>query len=93
LNVSDLCPLSNTNLVLTRVAVPAVFTIGPLDAVAALEKYAVLLSGDSHGQTPNSKVLGTGRDHVQGIVRGIIEGETRYGLSRDCGRLRSTADV
>nr|OQO20861.1 hypothetical protein B0A51_12110 [Rachicladosporium sp. CCFEE 5018] len=61
-------------------SLPAVFTIGPLDEVSALEKYAVLLTGDSDGQlksTTKSGSIGTGRNHVQDIVKGIIEGETR----------------
>ncbi|KAK1093933.1 hypothetical protein LTR48_001323 [Friedmanniomyces endolithicus] len=57
---------------------PAVFTIGPADDVASLMKYAVLLTGDSDGQPQgHSGTLGTGRNHVQDIVKGIIEGETR----------------
>ncbi|KAK0929921.1 hypothetical protein LTR91_004800 [Friedmanniomyces endolithicus] len=57
---------------------PAVFTIGPADDVASLMKYAVLLTGDSGGQPQgHSGTLGTGRNHVQDIVTGIIEGETR----------------
>lgn len=60
-------------------ALPAVFTIGPLDDPEALLKYAVLLTGDSDGQVQASKsgMVGTGRNHVQEIVKGIIEGETR----------------
>jgi flotillin len=60
--------------------VPAVFTIGPHDDKASLEKYAVLLTGDSDGQVSakgNSRTIATGRNHVQDIVKGIIEGETR----------------
>ncbi|TKA60874.1 hypothetical protein B0A55_10667, partial [Friedmanniomyces simplex] len=57
---------------------PAVFTIGPADDVASLMKYAVLLTGDSDGQPQgHGGTLGTGRNHVQDIVKGIIEGETR----------------
>ncbi|TKA30937.1 hypothetical protein B0A54_14545 [Friedmanniomyces endolithicus] len=41
-------------------------------------KYAVLLTGDSDGQPQgHSGTLGTGRNHVQDIVKGIIEGEIR----------------
>ncbi|KAK5727179.1 hypothetical protein LTR15_003072 [Elasticomyces elasticus] len=59
-------------------ALPAVFTIGPADKVESLMKYAVLLTGDSDGQPQgSSRTLGTGRNHVQDIVKGIIEGETR----------------
>lgn len=58
---------------------PAVFTIGPHDDQASLEKYAVLLTGDSDGQVNerNRGIIATGRNHVQDIVKGIIEGETR----------------
>lgn len=46
---------------------PAVFTIGPKDGdMEALGKYARLLSGKEQGG-----------QHVQDIVRGVIEGETR----------------
>ena len=59
-------------------SLPAVFTIGPLDNIEALEKYAVLLTGDSDGQVQSQKrSIATGRNHVQEIVKGIIEGETR----------------
>ena len=59
-------------------SLPAVFTIGPDDTPDALQKYAVLLTGDSDGQvrSPNQSIS-TGRNHVQDIVKGIIEGETR----------------
>jgi len=59
-------------------SLPAVFTIGPHDEVQSLEKYAVLLTGDGDGQASSRKgPVGTGRNHVQDIVKGIIEGETR----------------
>ena len=60
-------------------ALPAVFTIGPLDEQQSLMKYAVLLTGDADGQVQASHkgTVATGRNHVQDIVRGIIEGETR----------------
>jgi flotillin len=64
-------------------SLPAVFTIGPDDNEEALIKYAVLLTGNEgdHSTTSTSKkdVIGVaaGRNHVQSIVKGIIEGETR----------------
>lgn len=74
-----------------KFSLPAVFTIGP--AVSAsendterLKRYATLLTGESDGRpsaanpkqkTIGQKVVGTGRNHVQDIVKGIIEGETR----------------
>ena len=63
-------------------ALPAVFTIGPADSFEALEKYAVLLTGESDGRPPATASKGAvtvaaGRNHVQEIVKGIIEGETR----------------
>ena len=55
-------------------SLPAVFTIGPLDDQEALTKYAVLLTGDSDGQVQTNKgPVATGRNHVQDIVKGIIE--------------------
>lgn len=63
-------------------SLPAVFTIGPSDSQDALEKYAVLLTGESDGRPPAAASKGAitvaaGRNHVQEIVKGIIEGETR----------------
>lgn len=60
-------------------SLPAVFTIGPHDEPESLMKYAVLLTGDSDGHvaTTKSGTVATGRNHVQEIVKGIIEGETR----------------
>ncbi|KAJ4375098.1 hypothetical protein N0V83_002181 [Neocucurbitaria cava] len=67
-----------------KFSLPAVFTIGPADDLEALEKYAVLLTGESDGrptQTASKGAVtvaeGQGRSHVQDIVKGIIEGETR----------------
>lgn len=64
-----------------KFSLPAVFTIGPRDNVPDLERYAVLLTGDSDGVPASAAaggaVVGTGRNHVQDIVKGIIEGETR----------------
>ncbi|KAH0542045.1 hypothetical protein FGG08_003510 [Glutinoglossum americanum] len=65
-------------------SLPAVFTIGPDDNREALEKYAVLLSGSADGGAPTTKsgkATSTGRSHVQDIVKGIIEGETRVIVS------------
>ncbi|KAF2173801.1 hypothetical protein M409DRAFT_35123 [Zasmidium cellare ATCC 36951] len=45
-------------------SLPAVFTIGPEDEIEALTKYS-------------GGMVATGRNHVQDIVKGIIEGETR----------------
>ncbi|KAL5364883.1 hypothetical protein BJX96DRAFT_179347 [Aspergillus floccosus] len=61
-------------------SLPAVFTIGPDDQEGALRKYAKLLSGNSQDVV---KDLATpkGRSHVQDIVIGIIEGETRVIVS------------
>lgn len=41
--------------------------------------HQVLLTGDSDGQVTANKrgTVATGRNHVQEIVKGIIEGETR----------------
>ncbi|KAF2876768.1 hypothetical protein BDV95DRAFT_625915 [Massariosphaeria phaeospora] len=65
-----------------KFSLPAVFTIGPTDDHESLEKYAVLLTGESDG-SPTAGVskgavsVGAGRNHIQDIVKGIIEGETR----------------
>ena len=56
-------------------SLPAVFTIGPYDEMASLEKYAGLLT--DHGEATATG----GVSHVQDIVRGIIEGETRVIVS------------
>ncbi|KAF2402476.1 flotillin domain protein [Trichodelitschia bisporula] len=62
-------------------SLPAVFTIGPDDEPAALLKYAVLLTGGASGRdgtaSKSTVTVGEGRKHVQDIVKGIIEGETR----------------
>jgi flotillin len=66
-------------------ALPAVFTIGPDNDPEALKKYALLLTGQPDGSrtTSSSKsaVVPTQRSHVQDIVKGIIEGETRVIVS------------
>ncbi|GAT30339.1 flotillin domain protein [Aspergillus luchuensis] len=65
-------------------SLPAVFTIGPDNEPGALRKYALLLSGCTDEADPaqkrdlNSKAK---QNHVQDIVRGIIEGETRVIVS------------
>ena len=62
---------------------PAVFTIGPDNELEALKKYALLLSGNPDGtSTGRSDTIVPGRrNHVQDIVKGIIEGETRVIVS------------
>ncbi|KAF1963450.1 hypothetical protein CC80DRAFT_486834 [Byssothecium circinans] len=64
-----------------KFSLPAVFTIGPADTPEALEKYAVLLTGESDGRptAPAAKgaVAVASGSHVSDIVKGIIEGETR----------------
>ncbi|KIW21688.1 uncharacterized protein PV07_12879, partial [Cladophialophora immunda] len=67
-------------------ALPAVFTIGPDNKPEALKKYALLLSGNpdgtpSAGKKPGQAIVPTQRGHVQDIVKGIIEGETRVIVS------------
>jgi flotillin len=61
-------------------ALPAVFTIGPDNDIESLKKYALLLSAeaDNRGDSINRV---TGSNHVQDIVKGIIEGETRVIVS------------
>ena len=60
---------------------PAVFTIGPENEPESLKKYALLLTGNADGTPATSKAAATGRTHVQDIVKGIIEGETRVIVS------------
>ena len=65
-------------------ALPAVFTIGPENDLDALKKYALLLSGNPDGSGPantRGTIMPTKRNHVQDIVKGIIEGETRVIVS------------
>ncbi|OJJ58869.1 hypothetical protein ASPSYDRAFT_202597 [Aspergillus sydowii CBS 593.65] len=67
-------------------SLPAVFTIGPDDQLISLKKYALLLSGTAERQqnkTAADADLNTPatRNHVQDIVKGIIEGETRVIVS------------
>lgn len=64
-------------------SLPAVFTIGPDDHPEALQKYAVLLTdGNSGNKVGKTRVTAaSGRSHVQDIVKGIIEGETRVIVS------------
>ena len=65
-------------------SLPAVFTIGPENETRALRKYALLLSGSSNMSDFHKKsdVIDPARkDHVQDIVTGIIEGETRVIVS------------
>jgi flotillin len=61
-------------------SLPAVFTIGPDDEAEKLRKYAKILTGrpDEHD---SRRQAATGRNHVQDIVKGIIEGETRVIVS------------
>lgn len=56
-------------------SLPAVFTIGPHDEVAALTKYAVLLTGDSDGQVRSSKsgTVATGRNHVSIFTENALD--------------------
>ncbi|KAF2711740.1 flotillin domain-containing protein [Pleomassaria siparia CBS 279.74] len=64
-----------------KFSLPAVFTIGPADNLEALEKYAVLLTGgEAEGRPKAADAKGNvavSAGHVQDIVKGIIEGETR----------------
>lgn len=63
-------------------ALPAVFTIGPDNNIEALKKYALLLSGEADGvEADKTLTTRTKGNHVQDIVKGIIEGETRVIVS------------
>jgi len=63
-------------------SLPAVFTIGPDNNLDALKKYALLLSGNADGTASKKGTVNPARrNHVQDIVKGIIEGETRVIVS------------
>ena len=62
-----------------QLLLPAVFTIGPEDTNEALSRYAKILTGGVMSPKPGKTL--TGRSHVQDIVKGIIEGETRVIVS------------
>lgn len=63
-------------------SLPAVFTIGPEDRPESLVKYAKILTGQGATSQGTSRVpTSSGRSHVQDIVKGIIEGETRVIVS------------
>ena len=62
-----------------QLLLPAVFTIGPEDTNEALTRYAKILTGGVMSPKPGKTL--TGRSHVQDIVKGIIEGETRVIVS------------
>lgn len=62
-------------------SLPAVFTIGPDDQPDSLIKYARILTEGTGGDS-KSRAMTTGRSHVQNIVKGIIEGETRVIVSQ-----------
>lgn len=64
-------------------SLPAVFTIGPEDQLDALSKYAKILTGRgaNSANKASNEATPTGRNHVQDIVKGIIEGETRVIVS------------
>lgn len=62
-------------------SLPAVFTIGPETEEDALKKYARLLSGSSRSELQDNAPASTVKHHIQDIVKGIIEGETRVIVS------------
>lgn len=61
-------------------ALPAVFTIGPDNSIESLKKYALLLSAEAEKSGASMNKV-TSSTHVQDIVKGIIEGETRVIVS------------
>ena len=61
-------------------SLPAVFTIGPDDHIESLCKYAKILTGKT-ANAPRQDAAPSSRSHVQDIVKGIIEGETRVIVS------------
>lgn len=71
--------LSGMKMEKLQFVLPAVFTIGPRDEYEALVRYATLLTGKSDGSPHNTAndELAPVANHVQDIVKGIIEGEIR----------------
>ena len=64
-----------------QLLLPAVFTIGPDDRPDALRKYAKILT-EKKPNAPKVPIPSkSGYGHVQDIVKGIIEGETRVIVS------------
>src|SRR5271167_2117824 len=55
-------------------ALPVMFTVGPEDSVDKLKRYAILLTGNTQGDSA----------HVQNVIKGVIEGEIRYGNTKVC---------
>jgi hypothetical protein len=49
-------------------ALPVMFTVGPENDVEKLKKYCILLTGNPAED----------EEHVQNVIRGVIEGEIRY---------------
>ena len=60
----DIQAMTQEKLSLT---LPIMCTVGPDNDIPKLKKYCLLLSGDSKQDT----------DHVQNVIRGVIEGEIR----------------
>jgi flotillin len=49
-------------------ALPVMFTVGPESDPETLKKYCLLLTGNPRQDS----------EHVQNVIRGVIEGEIRY---------------
>ena len=72
---------TKTSFVQHQFSLPAVITIGPEDQPDSLIKYARILT-ESTRDGSKSRAIPTGKSHVQNIVKGIIEGETRVIVSQ-----------
>ena len=64
-----------------QLLLPAVFTIGPDDEPKALRRYAMILTDQKSMPKKVKLPTKSDRTHVQEIVKGIIEGETRVIVS------------
>lgn len=53
-------------------ALPVMFTVGPESEVEKLKRYSILLTGNHRADS----------EHVQNVIRGVIEGEIRYLLPK-----------
>jgi len=61
----DIQAMTQEKLSLT---LPIMCTVGPGEEIPQLKKYCMLLTGDKR----------TDDDHVENVIKGVIEGEIRY---------------
>jgi flotillin len=63
----DIQAMTQEKLSLT---LPIMCTVGPEDDIPQLKKYCMLLTGNEESD----------HEHVENVIKGVIEGEIRYGL-------------